>query len=45
VGDGVGEFDAAVEIGLPVLGKDTEIVFPTAFVEAFADGVGNVTGR
>lgn len=43
VGDGVGEIDTAVEIGLPVLGEDAQIVFPASFVEAFADGVGDVT--
>jgi len=31
-----------VEIGLPEAGEKLEIVLPTAFVEAFADGVGNI---
>ena len=38
------EGDGTVEIGLPVLGEDAEVVFPAAFVEAFADGVGNIAG-
>ena len=43
--DGVAEFYTAVEIRLPVLGEDAEIIFPAAFVEALADGVGDVTCR
>src|SRR5215467_189649 len=45
VRNGVGEVDAAVEVGLPVLGEDAQVVLPAAFIEAFANRVGNVSGR
>ena len=43
--DGVGEVDAAIEIRLPVLREHSEIIFPAASVEAFADSVRDVSGR
>src|SRR3989442_2156303 len=43
-GDGVAEGGAAVEVGLPETLENVEIVFPAAFVEAFAEGVGSVSG-
>src|SRR4029077_20884782 len=42
-GDGVVEGGFVVEIGLPEAGEKLEVVFPTAFVKAFADGVRNVS--
>src|SRR5215813_9832780 len=45
VGHGVGEVDAAVEIRLPILCEDAEVVFPTAFVQAFADCIRYISGR
>ncbi len=45
MGDGVVVGDAAVEVGLPVLSEDAEIIFPAAFVEAFAHGIGNIARR
>jgi len=44
-GDGVAEGGAAVEVRLPEALEDVEIVFPAAFVEAFAEGVGSVAGE
>src|SRR6267142_1460929 len=43
-GDGVAEGGVAVEVGLPETLEDVEIVFPAAFVQAFAEGVGSVSG-
>jgi len=43
-GDGVAEGGAAIEVGLPEALEDVEIVFPAALVEAFAEGVGSVSG-
>src|SRR4029077_618641 len=43
VRDGVVEGDAAVQIGLPVFGKQAKIIFPTSLVQTFAYRVGNVT--
>ena len=39
-GDGVVEGGFVVEIGLPEAREKLQIVFPAAFIEAFADGVG-----
>ena len=44
MGDGIVEADLAVEIGLPILGEDAEVVVPAALIEAFADGIGRVAG-
>src|ERR1700719_2040107 len=45
VSHGVVEDHTAVQVGLPVLGQDPEIILPAAFIEAFADRVGYVTRK
>jgi hypothetical protein len=44
VRDGVIEGDAAIQVRLPIFGQEAKIIFPAAFVQALAHGVGDVSG-
>src|SRR5438477_3722774 len=43
VGDGVFKGDSAIEVRLPILSKHAKIILPSALVETFANGIGDVS--
>ena len=42
MGDRVLKRNPAVQVGLPVLRKDAQIIFPASFIETFADRIRHV---